>query len=58
MPPGNDFRSDLLLPPLGPGFWGGVDVYGASYQLAVALVVEQKLSSAVDRLSTAAINEV
>lgn len=33
-------------------------IFGASYQLAVELVIEVKLSSAVAMLSTAAINEV
>jgi hypothetical protein len=36
----------------------GVVLLGRGYQLAVVLVMEVKLSSAVDRRSTAAINEV
>jgi hypothetical protein len=50
--------SDLntAAPPRAQG--PGVVLLGRGYQLAVVLVMEVKLSSAVDRLSTAAINEV
>ena len=50
--------SDLTyrFPSQGPRPWGGA--FGVGYQLAVVLVIELKLSSAVDRLSTAAIYEV